>query len=77
MIRFSIADFSLGVTNRFHERYAGDSYWVTDARMSYRLKEHLTFYLDGQNIFKAEYREVGAIPLPTQWFTIGVKFLNF
>lgn len=77
LIGLSIADFSLGVTNRFHERYSGDSYWVTDARLSYRLKEHLTFYLDGQNIFKAEYREIGAIPLPTQWFTIGVKFLNF
>ncbi|WP_068598777.1 TonB-dependent receptor plug domain-containing protein [Vaginella massiliensis] len=75
-LNFSIIDFSLGVTNRYHTRYSGDSYWVTDARMSYRLKD-LTFYLDGQNIFGAEYREVGAIPLPSQWFTIGVKFLNF
>ncbi len=78
IIEYNANRFSVTMTNRFNERYAGDSYWITDARASYKfLDKKLTLYADAQNIFNTVYHEIGAIPLPSQWFTLGLKFINF
>jgi len=37
----------------------------------------VTVYVDAQNIFNATYYEVGAVPLPSRWFSLGVKFVTF
>ena len=67
--------FSVLFATRFNDRISGSSYWVNDFRLSQSVKK-LTVYVDAQNIFDATYSEIGAIPLPSRWFSLGVKFVN-
>lgn len=72
-IDYQYAGFSIMLASRFNERTAGSSYWINDLRISQRIKQFSVF-VDGQNIFNTTYFEAGAIPLPSQWFSLGVKF---
>jgi iron complex outermembrane receptor protein len=67
---------SLLFATRFNERMSGPSYWINDLRISQSIHKML-IYLDAQNIFDTTYFEIGAIPLPSRWFTAGVKFSSF
>lgn len=67
---------SLTFVTRYNERESYKSYWINDIRLSHTLNK-LTVYIDGQNIFNTKYNEVGAIPLPSKWWSVGVKFVNF
>ncbi|KQS36979.1 TonB-dependent siderophore receptor [Pedobacter sp. Leaf194] len=75
-VDFSCRGFSILLATRFNQRITGPSYWVSDARVSQGIK-HFTIYLDAQNIFDASYVEIGAIPLPSRWLSLGVKFVTF
>lgn len=66
----------LTLATRYNERASYKSYWINDVRLSHSFKQ-LTVYIDGQNIFNTQYNEVGAIPLPSKWWSLGVKFINF
>ncbi len=59
--------------NRLLERVSSNSYFISDARIGYNRK-NLNIYLDVQNIFDAEYIEVGAVPMPTRWSSLGIKY---
>ena len=39
-----------------------------------RTLSHYMALLDAQNIFKTSYNEAGAIPLPSRWMSLGIKF---
>ena len=69
--------FQFTFTTRYNQRIGGENYWINDVRMSFIIKQHLTVFADAQNIFNTTYHEIGAIPLPTRWVSIGLKFLNF
>lgn len=75
-IDFQHKKFTVLLATRFNERAAGASYWINDIRFSQSINK-LTVYLDAQNIFNTTYFEVGAIPLPSRWVSLGVKFVSF
>lgn len=64
---------TLFLATRYNERFSKASYWVNDLRLSQELR-YFTIYLDVQNIFNTTYFEVGAVPLPTRWVSLGVSF---
>ncbi len=75
-VDFKYANFSILLATRYNQRITGQSYWINDVRISQSVKK-FTIYLDAQNIFDAQYVEIGAIPLPSRWVGIGVKFVTF
>ncbi|WP_296149234.1 TonB-dependent siderophore receptor [uncultured Flavobacterium sp.] len=75
-IDFQYKNFTALFATRFNQRASGPSYWINDFRMSQSIKK-VTIYLDAQNIFNTTYYEVGSVPLPSRWFSLGVKFVNF
>ncbi|WP_281234073.1 TonB-dependent receptor plug domain-containing protein [Flavobacterium gelatinilyticum] len=75
-INYQYKDLSILFATRFNERITGPSYWINDFRVSQSIHK-FNIFLDAQNIFNATYYEVGAIPLPSRWFSLGVKFVTF
>ncbi|QSW89361.1 TonB-dependent receptor [Flavobacterium endoglycinae] len=75
-IDYQYRDLSILFATRFNERITGPSYWINDFRVSQSIKK-FTIFLDAQNIFNATYYEVGVIPLPSRWFSLGAKFVTF
>jgi len=75
-IDFQHKDFSILFATRFNERVTGASYWINDFRVSQSVKKFI-FFVDAQNIFNTTYFEVGDFPLPSRWFSAGVKFVSF
>jgi outer membrane cobalamin receptor len=75
-IDFQHKNFSFLLATRFNQRVTGPSYWINDFRVSQGVKK-VTVYVDAQNIFNTTYYEVGAVPLPSRWFSLGVKFATF
>ncbi|MFD2286714.1 TonB-dependent receptor [Pedobacter petrophilus] len=69
-------NFSLLVATRFNQRIAGKSYWINDFRISQSMQK-FTIYFDAQNILDTKYFEIGTIPLPSRWVSLGVKFVSF
>lgn len=74
-VDLKVKQFSVLLATRFNERLLGRSYWVNDFRLSQSIHK-VTVYVDAQNIFDATYVESGAIPLPSRWFSLGLKFVN-
>jgi len=75
-VDFQYKKFTLLFATRFNERAAGESYWINDFRVSKSIDKFMV-YFDAQNIFNTTYYEVGAVPLPSRWFSLGVKFVSF
>lgn len=72
-IHYRNKDFSLNVTNRWLKRELGDAYNVADLRLSYQLQDFV-LYSDLTNIFNTSYNEAGAVPMPSRWFGLGVRY---
>ncbi|WP_231464366.1 MULTISPECIES: TonB-dependent siderophore receptor [unclassified Pedobacter] len=75
-VDFRYVNFAVLLATRFNQRMAGPSYWINDIRLSQSIKK-FTVFLDAQNIFDTTYTEIGAIPLPSRWLSLGVKFVSF
>ncbi len=69
---FQCSNWTITSANRLLQRASTNSYFVSDARISYQNKKY-TVYADMQNIFDADYIEVGAVPMPSRWATLGMK----
>lgn len=65
-------NIELNVAYRYLYRINGNDYTVVDARIGYRVKKFL-FYIDVNNLTDAQYKEVGAVPMPGRWVTAGVR----
>ena len=74
-INYKLNKTNYMVINRFNTRQSYQSYWITDLKISHQLKSNLNLYLNVQNLFNTTYHEVGAIPLPSRWLTVGLKFM--
>lgn len=74
-VDFRYLNFSMLLATRFNQRMSGPSYWINDFRISHSIKS-VTVYLDAQNIFDTQYFEIGAIPLPSRWMSLGVKLVT-
>lgn len=75
-IDYQYNDFSVLIATRFNERASGASYFINDVRISQSIS-NMTVFFDAQNIFNTTYFEAGAIPLPSRWCSLGVKFASF
>lgn len=72
-IHYTFNDFSFQIKDRLLKRELGDSYNVADVRLNYKVQNFL-IYTEVTNLFDADYQEAGAVPMPTRWFSLGVKF---
>ncbi|MGO3183920.1 MAG: TonB-dependent receptor plug domain-containing protein [Aequorivita sp.] len=72
-VHYRIKDFSIQIKNRWLKRELASSYDVADVRLNYRLQNFL-LYTEVTNLFDAKYMEAGAVPMPTRWFGLGVKY---
>lgn len=70
---YRVDNFFFQLKNRFLKRELGKSYDVADVRINYQLQNFL-LYTEVTNLFDAEYKEAGAVPMPTRWFGLGVKY---
>lgn len=75
-IDFQYSSFSVLIATRFNQRISGSSYWINDFRIHQSINK-VTIFLDAQNILNTSYYEIGAIPLPSRWLSLGAKFANF
>ena len=73
-LQYSIQDFSVQAENRWMKRELNKGYNVTDIRLNYQWKDFVV-YSDITNIFEAQYRESGAVPMPGRWFSLGFRYL--
>lgn len=71
-LTFQHRDWSFTTANRFQERISYKSYFLSDIKLAYQLR-NIHLYIDAQNIFDVSYIESGAVPMPGRWYSIGVK----
>lgn len=59
--------------NRFIKRELNKGYFVSDLRVFY---DFSNFQLYGQitNLFDAKYNEIAAVPMPSRWWQLGLKY---
>lgn len=74
-IDYKFHNFSVLLATRFNQRMTIKSYWINDFRLSQSV-DKFTIYVDAQNIFNTQYFEIGAIPLPSRWYSLGIKFVT-
>lgn len=72
-ISFQTGNWAFSTANRLLERSSKNSYFVSDARISFQKSSYM-IYTDMQNIFDAQYIEVGAVPMPSRWATLGFRY---
>lgn len=72
-IHYRLNNFSFQIKNRWLKRELANAYDVADVRINYQM-ENLTLHTTITNLFDAEYKEAGAVPMPTRWFGLGVKY---
>ncbi|UZH56046.1 TonB-dependent receptor [Salinimicrobium tongyeongense] len=72
-ISYQIDKLSLQVENRWLQRELADAYNITDLQVNYNWQNFLVF-TEVTNIFDAEYTEAGAVPMPTRWFSLGLRY---
>lgn len=72
-LTFQTGSWSISTANRWLNRTSNHSYFVSDARIAFQ-KSKYTLYTDLQNIFDTQYIEVGAVPMPSRWATLGFKY---
>lgn len=58
---------------RYLYRINGNDYTLVDLRLGYTIKNILV-YVDVNNLLDTQYKEVGAVPMPGRWMTIGARF---
>lgn len=58
---------------RYLYRINANDYTLVDLRIGYAIKDIL-IYADVNNLLNTQYKEVGAVPMPGRWFTLGARF---
>jgi iron complex outermembrane receptor protein len=63
----------LNLSSRYQQRISNNDYTILDARVGYQGKNWLV-YTDMNNLLDQQYREIGSVPMPGRWFTLGARF---
>lgn len=58
---------------RYLYRINANDYTLVDLRLGYTVK-NILIYADVNNLLNTQYKEVGAVPMPGRWFTLGARF---
>lgn len=61
------------LVGRLLQRMSSHRYFVADAQISYHWKTW-NLYGDIQNIFDAQYLEIGAVPMLGRWANMGIRY---
>lgn len=72
-IHYQNNNFSIHLKNRWLKRELANSYNIADIRINYEWQDFL-LYTQVSNLFDASYNEAGAVPMPTRWFALGLKY---
>lgn len=72
-VSYAFRTWSITSANRWLERSSSNSYFVSDLRLAYS-KKSISIFADIQNIFDEKYIEVGAVPMPTRWANLGLRY---
>lgn len=73
-LSYGIKGFSFQIANRYIQRMKNNPYDVMDIRLNYKIKS-FTIYADVSNVLGAKYMEAGAVPMPSRWFKIGLRYI--
>jgi iron complex outermembrane receptor protein len=73
-INYNYKNFSTQLENRWLKRELNDAYFITDIRLAYQWNS-LRIYTDITNLFNTQYKESGAVPMPSRWFSLGFKYI--
>jgi iron complex outermembrane receptor protein len=73
-INYNFKNFSTQLENRWLKRELNDAYFITDIRLAYQWNS-LRIYTDITNLFNTQYKESGAVPMPSRWFSLGFKYI--
>lgn len=66
---------SIGLQARFIQKInSQNSYRVYSAKVNYTVNSDFNLYLNVQNLTNAMYKEIGSIPMPSRWFTLGIQY---
>lgn len=72
-VNYKINKLSFHLENRWLKRELASSYHIADIRINYSWQD-LLLYAEASNLFNARYTEAGAVPMPTRWISLGVKY---
>lgn len=72
-VNYNCRKMSAQIENRLLKRELGKAYAVTDIRVNYTLSR-LILYTEVTNLFDSQYTEAGAVPMPTRWYGLGLKY---
>jgi len=70
---YGFKNWSITSANRWLERSSSNAYFISDLRLAYHQKRFSVF-ADVQNIFDEKYVEVGAVPMPSRWANLGLRY---
>lgn len=57
---------------RYQYRINANDYTLVDLRVGYQLNK-LNIYADVNNLLDQQYKEIGVMPLPGRWYTLGLR----
>src|SRR5690606_26223471 len=72
-LSYQVNAFTITSANRLLQRSSNNTYFVTDLHLGYQFKKW-QLYTNLQNISNTQYTEVGSVPMPSRWSTIGLKY---
>lgn len=59
--------------NRYIKREKNEGYFVTDLRIFHNFSR-FQIYAQATNLFDTKYKEIAAVPMPTRWLQLGLKY---
>lgn len=63
----------LNFNGRYQYRISANDYTLIDARVVWLFK-NWNIYADVSNLLNTDYKEIGAVPLPGRWYSMGLRF---
>lgn len=72
-ITYQYKALTISSANKLLQRSSNNTYFVTDIHLGYRYK-NMELYTNLQNVSNTKYIEIGAVPMPSRWTTIGIKY---
>ncbi len=72
-VSYILHNWTFTSANRWLERSSTNHYFIADFRLAYHQNKYCVF-ADIQNIFDASYMEAGAVPMPSRWVNLGLRY---
>jgi iron complex outermembrane receptor protein len=63
----------INVAARYQQRISYNDYTILDMHVAYHLK-NWEIYTDLNNLSDTQYKEIGSIPMPGRWISLGFRY---